>query len=204
MSVEMMVEGDLIESGEGAAPCSPRPRPRSLDRRPSDKLVISRPRTIQFRLVMSSSCTWLVTVGSTSFTPFIQSILSPTFLSALSLLPPSLSPTLLQIQHGTSSLPSPLLDSSSPTLDLFPYTDKLEELMDAADLVISHAGAGTILTALRKGKRLVVVVNNGLMDNHQAELAEVLGGELGGKDGGKYLLVATPEYVAISSILLWL
>jgi beta-1,4-N-acetylglucosaminyltransferase len=153
---------------------------------------------------MSSSCTWLVTVGSTSFTPFIQSILSPTFLSALSLLPPSLSPTLLQIQHGTSSLPSPLLDSSSPTLDLFPYTDKLEELMDAADLVISHAGAGTILTALRKGKRLVVVVNNGLMDNHQAELAEVLGGELGGKDGGKYLLVATPEYVAISSILLWL
>jgi beta-1,4-N-acetylglucosaminyltransferase len=38
-------------------------------------------------------------------------------------------------------------------------------------LIISHAGSGSILEALELGKKLVVVINNGLMDNHQMELA---------------------------------
>ena len=46
--------------------------------------------------------------------------------------------------------------------------------MRAADVVISHAGAGSILEALELGKRLVVCVNEELMDNHQAELANAL------------------------------
>lgn len=41
-------------------------------------------------------------------------------------------------------------------------------------LVVSHAGSGTILHALRVDVPLVVVPNSELLDNHQVELAEAL------------------------------
>ncbi|KAA8571490.1 hypothetical protein MFRU_026g00990 [Monilinia fructicola] len=41
-------------------------------------------------------------------------------------------------------------------------------------IVISHAGSGTILDALRIDVPLIVVPNTSLLDNHQAELADEL------------------------------
>ncbi|KAI8982539.1 hypothetical protein BDB01DRAFT_793112 [Pilobolus umbonatus] len=46
--------------------------------------------------------------------------------------------------------------------------------MREADIIIGHAGAGTILQSLRMKKKLIVVMNSSLMDNHQNELAEVM------------------------------
>ena len=46
--------------------------------------------------------------------------------------------------------------------------------MKSADMILSHAGAGTVMEALRLRKKLVVVVNNLLMNNHQTELAGAL------------------------------
>lgn len=43
--------------------------------------------------------------------------------------------------------------------------------MLSASLIISHAGAGSCIEALGIGNPLVVVVNDRLMGNHQAELA---------------------------------
>lgn len=49
---------------------------------------------------------------------------------------------------------------------------KGDEVRDGC--VISHAGAGTILDAMRIGVRLIVVPNEELLDNHQEELADEL------------------------------
>ncbi len=62
-----------------------------------------------------------------------------------------------------------------------------------SSLVISHAGAGSILETLRcprntgsQARRLIVVVNEKLMDNHQQELADAMADE-------GYLLKAVPS-----------
>jgi UDP-N-acetylglucosamine transferase subunit ALG13 len=47
----------------------------------------------------------------------------------------------------------------------------------ASDAKVAHLpllGSGTILDVLRKGKRLIVVPNETLLDNHQHELAIAL------------------------------
>ncbi|KAH3667455.1 hypothetical protein OGAPHI_003104 [Ogataea philodendri] len=41
-----------------------------------------------------------------------------------------------------------------------------------SDLVISHGGTGSVLDSLRCNKKLVVVINSALADNHQEEIAE--------------------------------
>lgn len=46
-------------------------------------------------------------------------------------------------------------------------------MRDAA-LLISHAGAGSILEGMRLRALLLVVVNDALMHNHQTELADEL------------------------------
>jgi hypothetical protein len=46
--------------------------------------------------------------------------------------------------------------------------------MADASLIISHAGAGSVLEGMRLRARMVVVVNDALMDNHQQELAQEL------------------------------
>jgi len=50
----------------------------------------------------------------------------------------------------------------------FEFAPSLAERIGAADLVISHAGAGSVFEALSAGKALVAVPNAALMANHQA------------------------------------
>ncbi|EHB14528.1 UDP-N-acetylglucosamine transferase subunit ALG13-like protein [Heterocephalus glaber] len=78
----------------------------------------------------------------------------------------------LQIGRGTV-VPEPF-STEFFTLDVYRYKDSLQEDLQRPDLVISHAGAGSCLETLEKGKALVVVINEKLMNNHQLELAKQL------------------------------
>ncbi|KAJ3293200.1 hypothetical protein HK104_004666 [Borealophlyctis nickersoniae] len=116
--------------------------------------------------------TVFVTVGTTRFDALVNTTLSLPLLSHMR----ANGFRRVILQHGNSPLPEL---PSLPSLSITTYTFKpsLAEDFAAADLVISHAGSGSILEALDMGKKLLVVVNETLMDNHQMELAEALAEE---------------------------
>lgn len=50
--------------------------------------------------------------------------------------------------------------------------DLVQKYTSKSDLVISHAGTGSILDSLRMKKKLVILVNDKLQDNHQLQIAK--------------------------------
>lgn len=134
-----------------------------------------------------------VTVGTTLFDPLIETVSSPRFLDIIS--SRSYGDVTVQYGKGDETLLPPLPSSSSSTtkrdsfendaesarFHSYRFKSSLEEDMSSADLIISHAGAGSIMEGLSncrlssaKTTKLVVVVNSRLMNNHQQELAGAL------------------------------
>ena len=127
--------------------------------------------------------TVLVTVGTTRFDALTRAADSLSLVRLLA----SHGYDRLVIQIGSSEtfFPSELLGDGERTQEdgtitatpldgfqvtCFRYAPTLQDVMDEAGLVISHAGAGSIFEGLRAGKRLIAVPNRDLMDNHQADL----------------------------------
>lgn len=51
----------------------------------------------------------------------------------------------------------------------------VENYVEKSDMVISHAGTGSIMDTLRNGKigcKLIVMINDSLQDNHQEDIAQ--------------------------------
>lgn len=112
-----------------------------------------------------------VTVGTTKFDNLITTVLSRAVLEALS----ARNYRHLILQIGNSSLePDCTARYGFHKIETFKLSPSIGKYMQSADLVISHAGAGSVLEALEKRKHLIVVINDLLMDNHQVELAEQL------------------------------
>lgn len=110
-----------------------------------------------------------VTVGTTRFDLLIQMITTPTALAWMK----ANGYTDLVIQYGKGD--EPVLPEKPPVrCQTYTFQSSLEKDMTEADLIISHAGAGTVMEGLRLKKRLVVVINTLLMDNHQTELASAM------------------------------
>ncbi|KAF2626267.1 glycosyltransferase family 1 protein [Macroventuria anomochaeta] len=121
-----------------------------------------------------------VTTGATApFTALIESVLSPSSLEALL----ESGFTHLLVQHGSAKDVFTKASSIARAhvqgqividgIDFNPdgLQAQLRLVQQAKGLVISHAGSGSILEALRYQVPLIVVPNTSLLDNHQEELA---------------------------------
>ncbi|KAM3911081.1 UDP-N-acetylglucosamine transferase subunit ALG13-like [Leptodactylus fuscus] len=118
-----------------------------------------------------------VTVGTTSFDELISCVSSEQTVRILK----ERGYSRLSLQIGRGTVEPKSYSAARFTLDVFRYKDTLAEDIRRADLVISHAGAGSCLETLEAQKPLIVVINEKLMSNHQLELAKQLN-----KDGHLY------------------
>ncbi|KAK8740878.1 hypothetical protein OTU49_002744 [Cherax quadricarinatus] len=114
--------------------------------------------------------TVFVTVGTTRFDALIQAITEEDTLAILR----EKGYTKVTLQIGQGEFIPQDGEFHGVTVTHFRLKPSIDVDFATADLVISHAGAGSCLEALGAGKPLVAVVNNTLMANHQTELAEQL------------------------------
>lgn len=117
-----------------------------------------------------------ITVGTTRFDLLCEYIMKPSILKALK----NIGCKEITIQIGNSAIKPRIFEYDGVKYNLYRFKDSIHGDMKDADLIISHAGAGSCLEALEINKPLLVVINEDLMDNHQLELAEQLhiGGHL--------------------------
>ncbi|CAG0885982.1 unnamed protein product [Cyprideis torosa] len=118
-----------------------------------------------------------VTVGTTRFDSLVARVFREDFLDAMV----ESGFCKLVVQCGSS--PCPVLtegcdewegDKRGLAITCFRYKPSLTAYISEADLVIGHGGAGTCLEVCDARKRLIVIINEDLMGNHQAELAHQL------------------------------
>jgi beta-1,4-N-acetylglucosaminyltransferase len=97
-----------------------------------------------------------ITVGTTEFDDLIEVI------DKISLNLPDFN---MVAQISSSAVYSPR------NITFFDFSDDFESYVDSADIIICHAGAGSVYSMLEKAKRLIVVPNLSRVDKHQLELA---------------------------------
>jgi beta-1,4-N-acetylglucosaminyltransferase len=132
------------------------------------------------------SKTVFVTVGTTLFESLIAAVLEESALQWMV----QAGYTHLVIQYGKGI--RPMLEGASNNaagtakhvsqqhhqlplnIELYDFKPSLQADMQRADLLICHAGAGTLMEGLTMQRKIVTVINTILMDNHQTEVAHAL------------------------------
>ncbi|KXJ77884.1 hypothetical protein RP20_CCG006213 [Aedes albopictus] len=128
-----------------------------------------------------------VTVGTTQFEDLIDTVIDAPVISELRRM--GCRKLVLQIGRGKDPKIDKELLGNDVEVRFYDLKASIAEDIQQADLVISHAGAGSCIEVLGAAKPLVVVVNEKLMDNHQTELADQLSQE-------GYLKRCTPSTLA--------
>ncbi|KER27972.1 hypothetical protein T265_05095 [Opisthorchis viverrini] len=141
-----------------------------------------------------------VTVGTTLFDQLVEVTNEPLFHAALWILgyrylvvqygrgtTIPCAPSDESVQKAVVELGWPVSEAYPLELSMFRYKPSIQMEIDAASLVISHGGAGTCVQALTPtgSRRLIVVINDTLLGNHQEELAFTLA-------RGRHAVVTTP------------
>ncbi len=96
----------------------------------------------------------LVTIGTTAFDSLIKEI-DQTF--------PKSTDILLQIADGVYK---------PVNFPFITFSNNIDEYYHKSELIICHAGAGTVYKLLEMGKKIIVVPNMTRSDPHQRELAD--------------------------------
>jgi len=112
-----------------------------------------------------------VTVGTTRFDELIREVCKESVLRAFV----DYGYSDITIQIGTGEFEPPSTHNvSGLNLNFFRKKASIREDMEQADLIVSHAGAGSLFESLRMKKKVITVANESLMGNHQTELANAL------------------------------
>lgn len=77
----------------------------------------------------------------------------------------------LDLTNETNDKSTTTFSNGSFRLVVFGFSPNIADYVASVDIVVSHAGTGSILDSLRLRKPLLVVSNLELMDNHQEEVA---------------------------------
>lgn len=132
-----------------------------------------------------------ITVGTTDFDDLLRAIDNSQFIDVIS----SVGCRNLTVQMGRGSYTPLYLEEECSrrgiSYYLFRFQPTLDDHMKAADLIISHCGAGSILEALSLEKLLIAVVNTSLQGNHQEELSDALAAQ-------HYCLSSDPSRIVAS------
>lgn len=126
-----------------------------------------------------------VTVGTTQFNELIDCMNTKEIVKILH----EIGCKKLTIQIGKGHQPEIVPEFHGIKTEIYRLKPSIAKDIETANLVISHAGAGSCIECLNAGKPLIVVINERLMDNHQFELAQQLA------DDG-YLLFCIPKNLA--------
>ncbi|XP_067653732.1 UDP-N-acetylglucosamine transferase subunit ALG13-like [Haliotis asinina] len=116
------------------------------------------------------SKTVFVTVGTTTFHALTKTTSSKQLCKVFK----TLGYNKLTLQTGKIDFDIEDSEVDDFTVEHFEYKDSIADDIQGASLVISHAGAGSVLDVLGAGKPLLVVINEELQGNHQIELAHQL------------------------------
>ncbi|GAX18599.1 beta-1,4-N-acetylglucosaminyltransferase [Fistulifera solaris] len=118
----------------------------------------------------SKKKTILVTVGTTQFDDLVRCVTADQALQSVA----NLGYHRLVIQYGKGIRPTTISTKYGIEMMCYDFKSSLREDMLQADLILSHAGAGTVMECLTLHRKLVAVINSKLMHNHQMELAVAL------------------------------
>lgn len=114
----------------------------------------------------------LITVGTFQFDDLIQAIDKEEFYE--NIIKNGINKILIQKGNGTYIPKNYEKYKNKLNVEIASILTNFESYIIASELVISHGGAGSILETLKNKKKLIVCINQKLMDNHQIELVSTL------------------------------
>ena len=117
----------------------------------------------------------LITVGTTKFENLIKAIDNDNFYSMI--INNGFNKIIIQKGYGEYKPINYKKFENKIKIQVSEIINNFENVIKSSELVISHGGAGIILESLKNKKKVIVCVNDELMDNHQVELASSLHNE---------------------------